>query len=116
MKFKKSNRRVCIFTLVVFLALASYGFAATLMWDPNTEAVDGYRLYYGTSSTSLTNSIDVGNTTQYTIDSLPLTERTEYYFSVSAYNSTGESPLCQPVTYTVPDQTPPMPPTNITVD
>jgi len=115
MEFRKCKKRLCFLTLALILGFAGQVVAASLVWDPNTDIVDGYKVYYGTSSTSPATSIDVGNTTQHPIDALPLTERTEYFFSVSAYNSAGESPRCAPVAYTAPDTTPPVPPFKLTV-
>jgi Fibronectin type III domain len=63
---------------------------ATLAWSPvNDPTLDGYKLYVGTASGLYTRTITVGNLTSYTVDSL--TTRTTYYFSVTAYNSAGES-------------------------
>ena len=70
--------------------------AATLSWTPPTENEDGtvltnlagYRIYYGTSSTALTQSIQVSNAgvSTYIVDGLaPAT----YYFSVRAYTTVG---------------------------
>jgi len=63
---------------------------ATLAWSPvNDPTLDGYKVYVGTTSGLYTRTITVGNLTSYTVDSL--TTRTTYYFSVTAYNSAGES-------------------------
>ena len=63
---------------------------ATLAWNPVTDpTLDGYKIYVGTTSGLYTRTITVGNLTSYTVDSL--TTRTTYYFSVTAYNSAGES-------------------------
>lgn len=70
--------------------------AATLTWTAPTRNTDGttltnlagYRIYYGTSSGSMTRTIQIGNagTTSYVVSNLtPAT----YYFSVRAYNSAG---------------------------
>lgn len=58
----------------------------TLAWDPNPEAdIAGYRVHYGTSSGSYSNTLDVGNTTIATLTNL--TPGATYYIAVSAYNS-----------------------------
>lgn len=63
---------------------------ATLAWNPvNDATLGGYKVYVGTATGLYTKTIDVGNVTSYTVDSL--TTRTTYYFSVTAYNSAGES-------------------------
>jgi len=69
---------------------------ATLTWTAPTQNVDGtaltnlagYRVYYGTSSSALTQSVQVSNAgvTTYLVENLsPAT----YYFSVRSYTSTG---------------------------
>jgi hypothetical protein len=70
--------------------------AATLSWTAPTQNTDGssitnlagYRIYYGTSSTALTQVVDVNSAgiTTYMLENLaPST----YYFTVRAYNSAG---------------------------
>jgi hypothetical protein len=70
--------------------------SATLTWTAPTRNSDGssltnlagYRIYYGTSSSSMTRTIQISNpgTTTYVVNNLsPGT----YYFSVRAYNSSG---------------------------
>ena len=59
---------------------------ASLAWDPVPDTdVAGYRVYYGTSPTAYTASVDVGNVTQTTISGL--TDCTTYYFGVKAYDT-----------------------------
>lgn len=56
---------------------------AILSWDPSPDAdIIGYKLYYGTDSGQYTESIDVGNTTSYT---LSVVTPGMYYFAVTAY-------------------------------
>ena len=71
-------------------------------WDPNTEPdLAGYKLYYGTSSGNYPNVIDVGNQVTYTVTGLIPGET--YYFSVTAYNTSGyESDYSNEIVYTVP--------------
>ena len=84
-----------VFVSLVALLCASIGAAwvhaadVTLAWDPNAEPVDGYRLYYGTTSGVYTDSMDAGDTTQATLTGLNLD--TTYYIVVRAYNIDGES-------------------------
>lgn len=69
--------------------------AATLSWTAPTRNTDGssltnlsgYRIYYGTSASSLTKTISVGSglTTYMVTDLAPAT----YYFAISAVNSSG---------------------------
>ena len=59
----------------------------TLAWAASTAAnVGGYIVYYGTSSGNYTASVDVGNSTSYTLTGLQT--GTAYYFAVSAYDTT----------------------------
>lgn len=52
---------------------------ATLAWNPvNDTTVGGYKVYVGTATGLYTRTIDVGNVTSYTVESL--TTRTTYYF------------------------------------
>jgi hypothetical protein len=97
---------------IVFFATAPV-MAATLYWNASSGEVTGYKVYYGTSSSSPSSSVNVGNVTQYSLDKLALKEMTQYYFSVSAYNAAGESPRSTPVAYTPSDATPPAPPTGL---
>lgn len=63
---------------------------ATLAWNPVTDpSLGGYNILVGTASGLYTRTITVGNVTSYTVDSL--TTGTTYFFSVTAYNSAGES-------------------------
>ena len=63
---------------------------ASLSWSPVTDpTLGGYKVYVGTVSGTYSRSISVGNTTSYIVDSL--TTGTTYFFSVTAYNSAGES-------------------------
>ena len=79
----------------------------TLAWDANTEpGITGYKIYYGTSSRSYPNSIDVGNRTSCTVTNL--LDRTTYYFAATDYNGIGqESAFSNEVSHTTP--TPPSP-------
>lgn len=59
-----------------------------LAWNANTESnLSGYKIYYGTSSGNLNNSVNVGKVTTYTVTGLPL--GVTYYFAATAYNTAG---------------------------
>jgi len=112
----KKYTQAFVLVLMMTFIMVSAPSAASLAWDSSSGTVDGYKLHYGTSPTNHPNTVDVGNTTQYSIDSLPLSENTQYYFCVSAYNTAGESAPCAPVAYTVSDSTPPAPPVGLVAE
>jgi hypothetical protein len=61
----------------------------TLEWDAvNHPLLEGYRVYYGTSSEDYDVTLDVGNWTSCTIADLE--EDETYYFAVTAYSTEGE--------------------------
>ncbi|HEX8947797.1 MAG TPA: fibronectin type III domain-containing protein [Dissulfurispiraceae bacterium] len=69
----------------------------TLSWDAPTTYTDGtalsdlagYKIYIGASPGNYTKSVDVGNVTTCTIDSLSLAPGT-YYFAATAYDAEGK--------------------------
>jgi hypothetical protein len=83
------------------IPLLAYSADVTLAWNANDEPdLDGYKLYYGTSSRNYTASVDAGNTTEYTLTGL--TEGTTYYFAATAYDSSdNESGYSTEVVYTI---------------
>ena len=70
--------------------------SATLVWSPPTENTNGsmltnlagYRIYFGTSASALSQMIDVQSAgiTSYVVDKLV---SGTYYFALSAYNAAG---------------------------
>jgi type IV pilus assembly protein PilY1 len=74
----------------------------TLAWDPNTEPdLAGYIIYYGHESRNYLYFINVGNQLSCTIADLQPGET--YYFSATAYNTSGaESDYSIEVIYSVP--------------
>ena len=68
----------------------------TLAWDPpvNTDgtpftAYTGYKLYAGTASRSYNQTIDVGNVTSYTLNTL--SDGSTYYFTVADHDGSGNA-------------------------
>jgi len=71
--------------------------SATVTWNPPTTNADGsaltnlagFRVYYGTSSTSLDSSVELANAglTSYTVENL--TAPATWYFAVKAYTTLG---------------------------
>ena len=73
-------------TLVLAASPRTLAGTASIAWDPVAVSdLAGYRVYYGTSPTAYTQSIDVGNVTQTTIPGL--VDCTTYYFAVKAYDT-----------------------------
>ena len=95
---------ILVGVLVLFLSLASQAGATgsvTLHWDQNVEPdIAGYHLFYGVTSGSYTDEMDVGNTTTATVPGLA--DGGTYFFVVTAYNTvTMESPPSNEVSATV---------------
>ena len=93
------------FVLIVFLfpfvsTLDVRAAEVTLAWDANPEpSVQGYRVYYGTSSGFYTAVYDAGDRTDCVITGLDA--GTTYYFACTAYNATGdESNFSGEIVYT----------------
>jgi Fibronectin type III domain len=60
-----------IISLLGFLSQARAATSVTLAWDPSgASGVAGYRLHYGTSSRSYSQTSDLGNTTTTTVSNL----------------------------------------------
>jgi hypothetical protein len=86
-----------IFTFVLMgMALITEAATITLAWDAPTTNEDGtpltdlagYKLYWGLAPGNYTNTQDVGNVTQYTLDIGPV-EDARVYFNVTAYDDKG---------------------------
>ncbi len=94
--------------LVAATAAQAQTQTVTATWDRNTDAyTTGYRLYYGTSSGSYSQNVNVGNAVSH-----PLTlSAGTYYFVVRAYNTSSQlGPPSNEVTFTVAGPPPPTPP------
>lgn len=78
--------------LLFSLASAGATESVTLVWDQNPEPdIAGYRVYYGSSSNTYTNQIDVGNAITTTVANLET--GSTYFFAVTAYNLAGAESL-----------------------
>ncbi|MEK7635985.1 MAG: fibronectin type III domain-containing protein [Patescibacteria group bacterium] len=97
-----------LFSMVVIQAPQVFAGSATLNWNANAESdLAGYKIYYGVSATSprigtqpgtsgcgncgYANVVNVGNVTSYALSNL--TDGARYYFSVSAYDTSGNESL-----------------------
>ncbi|MDF0665600.1 MAG: fibronectin type III domain-containing protein [Nitrospira sp.] len=73
---------------------------ATLTWNTSTgTSVNGYKVYVGEAPHRYTRTINVGNATTSTVNSLTVGRM--YYFAVTAYNSAGESAPSNEVSKTI---------------
>jgi PKD repeat protein len=79
---------------------------ATLAWDPEiSPSLVGYMVYSGPSAGNYTSSIDVGNTTTYTVSNL--VEGATYHFAATAYDASHtQSGFSNDVSATVPYSAP----------
>ena len=76
--------RLLLLTVVLlsFTSL-SCAYQVTFGWDANSESyLAGYKLYWGNESRQYTQSVDVGNVTEYTLE-IP----NETYVAVTAYSN-----------------------------
>jgi len=89
-----------IISLFGLLLQAQAATSVTLAWNPSgASGIAGYRLHYGTSSRSYSQTRDLGNTTTTTVSNL-LPGQT-YYFAVTDYNAAAvESPPSNEVSFT----------------
>lgn len=93
--FKLSS--VLIFVLSLANPSLSQAGTATVSWNPNTESdLAGYKVYYGTASSTYAQVEDVDLTTagsdpEYTLTNL--TDGQTYYFAVTAYDLNGNESI-----------------------
>ena len=74
---------------------------ATLSWDPNAGSdLTGYKVYVGTASSVYGTPVDVGLVT--TFEVINLSKGQTYFFTVTAYNSAGESGYSNEGSKTIP--------------
>ena len=100
----RKNLCIVLLGIVFFLISLNVGHAEPMLtWDKSSGEVAGYKIYYGTSSGSYPMSKDAGNVTQYALSSLPLAEKTTYFFIVRVYNSSGESDDSNEVIFNAPE-------------
>ncbi len=107
LKLHSSGCKPPILTLVLLLTLIwlsnpGYGGEIVLEWSPNDEPdLEGYMVYYGTSSREYSCCIDVGPYTTCVISDSGFEEGQTYYFAATAYDKYGnESEFSAEETYT----------------
>ena len=105
---KSSTLCFLFLTALVFIGVYQPSVASssqvTLAWNANTEQdLSGYRVYYGLSSQNYPSSVNVGNTTSFTLANLE--QGKTYYLSATAYDIDGnESDFSQELVYTAPTE------------
>ena len=89
-----------IFMIALLFPFLIFAETITVSWNANTESdLSGYKIYYGTSSGSYDDEVDVGNTTSFSINNLVV--GTTYYFVVTAYDFSGnESGFSKEIAFT----------------
>ena len=89
-------------SILVLLPIIVHAASVDLAWDANTESdLAGYKVHYGTASRNYSHSIDVGNTTEYTLTGLE--EGVAYYMAATAYDDQNyESDYSSELVYTPP--------------
>ena len=109
MKFKNIFCIVCFSFLFAMTANAA---ELTFSWGTASGEVDGYRIYYGVVQGNFTNFVDAGNATT---DTIVLENNNTYYFVVRAYNSFGEGPASNVITWNTAQGEAPAAPTGLTL-
>jgi hypothetical protein len=115
--FLSTNNLIPVVLFLVFFlfSVCAFGGEVTFAWDANTEPdLAGYKVYSGTSRGNYTQSVDVGNTTEYMQTGLQ--GSVTYYFASTAYDTAGnESGFSTEIVYTAaPQNHSPDPPTTPT--
>lgn len=91
-----------VIILLMQCTQAAYAYGVSISWNGNTESdLEGYKVYYGTSTHTYHDVIDVGPFTSAVIDGL--SGGVAYFFAVTAYDTSGnESAASQEVRATIP--------------
>src|SRR5438477_4674690 len=96
--------------LFLHAAAAATGLALSWQASPSSPDIDGYRVYYGTSSGNYSQHVDaVGTATTATVPSAPA--GSTYYYTAVAYKGTLESIRSNEVTRSTPAASPTPTPT-----
>jgi|GEM_PF-3187690 len=84
---KRSLEQTALFVIIVLSTIQNLAAGSlSASWSPVSDSrVAGYKIKYGTQSGSYSQSVDVGNSTNYVVPNL--TEGTTYFFRVAAYDS-----------------------------
>ena len=90
-----------LLTLCTILSSSALAATVNLAWKASTGLnLDGYKMYYGTSSRNYSYNVNVGNSTSCSISGLQ--EGRRYYFATTAYNASDvESDYSPELSYTI---------------
>jgi hypothetical protein len=102
--WRKVSNLLFVSALPLVATQAAFAGQGTITWAANASAVDGYNVYYGTSSGNYSTKLSAGNQTSYTVANL--NAGSTYYFAVTAYVGASESTYSTEVSGTVPAPTP----------
>jgi hypothetical protein len=86
---RRSISLIWIITPLIAVSVVSAG-GIKIAWDP-VPGASGYTLHYGRSASNLSSSVNVGNSSQFTLTGLA--DCVDWHFGVNAYNSTNSGPI-----------------------
>lgn len=107
---------VALTSILLLFPLGTYGVEVSLVWDANSEPdLAGYNIYYGAASGDYSDSLDVGDVTEFTVTGL--NHGGTYYFAATAYDRDGnESAYSEELVHTFSYGKPePPPPTQLMI-
>ena len=76
--------KILLILVLILVAFSAHAYQIKLAWN-TSNGVAGYKIYWGTSSRSYTNALDVKNVQTVTIPGF--VDGTIYYFAATAYDS-----------------------------
>src|SRR5262245_43918728 len=107
MTMPRLARAVVIVLLGLWCPRVAEAADLTLGWDrPSDGQAAGFVIFYGTSSRTYSQQVNVGNVTEFTVSGL--SAGTTYYFAVKSYNAGGaQSDFSAEVSATTASTAPP---------
>jgi hypothetical protein len=106
---RRSGTFAFFLSFVVISAISAAAQTPTLVWEPSPDpSAVGYMVFWGTSSGSYANSLDIGKALTFVI---PVDVGGKYFIAVSAYNADGVAgPRSQEISVTLTAPTAPTAP------